>query len=214
APTLGQSLRVLWQPVLLPIYFLSALAYLAAGMGQTLLGNLITSSAIAGQPRDISRAWSISTFLEMAFMFAGIAFLKRFGLKKLVLVGILATAVRWLWVSQATSLGQIFASQALHGILVVGLMTGQQLCLARLLPENLQASGMAASSILNGGVAGMLGCFLAGWIWETWSIQCAYAVAGSILLVSAVLFWWLVPDLETVAGNPQAQDASSCQALR
>jgi len=197
-PSFRQSISVLWRPILLPVYAISALAYLASGMGQTLLGNLITSPAIAGQPRDISRAWSVSTFLEMAFMFAGIPFLKRFGLKTMILVGILATAIRWIWVSQATTLGQIYASQALHGILVVGLMTGQQMCLTRLLPSHLRTSGLAAASILNGGVAGMLGAFLAGWIWETWSIQHAYAVAGAILLFSALLFWRFVPDLEGI----------------
>lgn len=194
---LRQTLRALWQPPLPAIYLVSALATLAVVMGQTLLGNLITSPSLGGEPRDISRAWSISTFLEMAFMFAGIAFLKRFGLKNLVLVGMLATAVRWLWVAQATTLPEVFASQALHGLLVVGLMTGQQLCLGRLLPAHLQTSGMAFSSILNGGVAGMLGSFLAGWIWQLHSLQCSYAVAGGILLVSLVLFWRLVPDLET-----------------
>jgi hypothetical protein len=75
-------------------------------------------------------------------------------------------------------------------------MTGQQLCLARLLPAHLQTSGLAAASILNGGVAGMLGALLAGWIWQVRSLQCAYAVAGGILLLCTLLFWWLVPDLE------------------
>ena len=196
APSLRDSLALLWRPGLLPIYLIGALASLASNLGQNMLGNLITSPVIGGQARDISRAWSISTFLEMAFMFAGIFFLRRFGLKRMVLLGIFATALRWLWVSQATNLWEVYASQTLHGILVVGLMTGESLCLARLLPSGLQASGLAVAAILNGGVAGILGSSLAGWIWQAWSLQAVYLCAGLVLVLAGALFWWKIPDLE------------------
>jgi len=111
--------------------------------------------------------------------------------------------LRWFWVSQATGLPQIYASQTLHGIMVVGLMTGQSLCLARLLPPGRQASGMAVASILNGGVAGILGSSIAGWIWQTWSLRAVYGVAGVVLTLSGILFWVFVPSLEA-APAPEA----------
>jgi len=202
-PSLRESFALLWQPGLLAIYLTGALAYLSVGLGQSLLGNLVTSKEMGGQSWHINLAWCFSTLPELGFMFLGIPFLRRFGLKSMVLVGIFSNALRWFWVSQATGLPQIYASQTLHGIMVVGLMTGQSLCLARLLPPGRQASGMAVASILNGGVAGILGSSIAGWIWQTWSLRAVYGVAGVVLTLSGILFWVFVPSLEA-APAPEA----------
>jgi len=202
-PSLRESFALLWQPGLLAIYLTGALAYLSVGLGQSLLGNLVTSKEMGGQSWHINLAWCFSTLPELGFMFLGIPFLRRFGLKSMVLVGIFSNALRWFWVSQATGLPQVYASQTLHGIMVVGLMTGQSLCLARLLPPGRQASGMAVASILNGGVAGILGSSIAGWIWQTWSLRAVYGVAGVVLTLSGILFWVFVPSLEA-APAPEA----------
>jgi MFS transporter, PPP family, 3-phenylpropionic acid transporter len=198
APSLRESFSLLWHPGLLAVYLTGALAYLSVGLGQSLLGNLVTSKEMGGHSWHINLAWCFSTLPELGFMFLGIPFLRRFGLKSMVLVGIFSNALRWFWVSQAPDLPQIYASQTLHGIMVVGLMTGQSLCLARLLPPGRQASGMAVASILNGGVAGILGSSIAGWIWQTWSLRTVYGVAGIVLTLSGILFWFFVPNLERI----------------
>jgi MFS family permease len=171
-------------------------------MAGSVLGNFITGP-LDGSPRDISRAWALATGLEMGLMFAAIPFLRRFGVRALVLAGILSMVVRWAWVGASYGYGMFLWGQALHGLMVAGFFTGQNLFLARLLPPERVSSGTALASALNGGVMSTMGTWLAGQIWTMWGLRAVYFTSAAIALAA---FWFFL----RFAPRPDGADAAAC----
>lgn len=199
---LGEVVANLWKPRLRVVYWGGGFAFLAASMAGSVLGNYITGP-MGGTPRDISRAWALATGLEMGLMFAAIPFLRRFGVRALVLGGILSMVVRWAWVGASQGYGMFLWGQALHGLMVAGFFTGQNLFLARLLPPERVSSGTALASALNGGVMSTLGTWLAGQIWTVWGLRTVYFASAAIALVA---FWCFL----RLAPRPDGKDADAC----
>ncbi|MCB9496015.1 MAG: MFS transporter [Fibrobacteria bacterium] len=203
---LREVVSCLWKPGLRVVYWGGGFAFLASSMAGSVLGNLVTGP-LGGEPRDISRAWALATGFEIALIFAAIPFLRRFGVRALVLGGILSMVVRWAAAGLAPNYGVFLGTQVLHGLMVAGLFTGQNLFLARLLPPERVASGAALASALNGGVMSTLGTFLAGWIWQVWDLRTVYLVAAVISLLAFFFFLRFAPHPrgeETVDAIPDA----------
>jgi len=184
---LREVVASLWNRELWVVYFGGGLGFLCNAMGVTILANLITGPFHRG-PEDISKAWALATGFEMAFMMLAIPFVRRFGLKTLLVTGFLATSARWLLAGYSTSFEMLLAVQSLHGLMVVGVFTGQSLILARLLPSQRLSSGTAAASLLNGGVMSVVGSMLAGWIWQQWGVR-AVCFTTSVVALAAGLFY-------------------------
>lgn len=184
---LREVVGYLWRKDLRVVYWGGGFAFLASSMAGSVLGNFITGP-LEGRTRDISRAWALATGLELALMFLAIPFLRRYGVRSLVLAGIFSMVVRWLWVGLSPSYSVFLGAQLLHGLMVAGLFTGQNLFLARLLPSDRLSSGTALASALNGGVMSTLGTFLAGQIWECWGLRTVYMVAAAVSMGAFLFF--------------------------
>jgi len=189
---LGEVVASLWSRDLWVVYFGGGLGFMCNAMGVTVLANLITGPFHRG-PEDISRAWAIATGFEMAFMMLAIPFVRRFGLKTLLVTGFLATSARWLLAGFATDFEMLLAVQSLHGLMVVGVFTGQSLILARLLPPQRLSSGSAAATLLNGGVMSVAGSLLAGWIWQQWGVRAVCFATASVALSAGIFYLALGP---------------------
>lgn len=184
---LSEVVASLWNRKLWAVYFGGGLGYFCNAMGGTILANLITGPLGRG-PQDISRAWAVATGFEIALMMLAIPFARRFGLKALLVTGFVATAMRWTVSGLAMDYSWLLVAQTLHGMMVVGIFTGQSLILARLLPPQRLSSGMAAATLLNGGVMSVAGAMLAGWIWQCWGVRTVcFATAAAAL--AAGLFY-------------------------
>lgn len=191
---LKEVVAYLWRKDLRAVYWGGGFAFLASSMAGSVLGNFITGP-LDGRARDISRAWAIATGLELALMFLAIPFLRRFGVRNLVLAGIFSMVVRWLWVGLSPNYSVFLGAQLLHGLMVAGLFTGQNLFLARLLPADRLSSGTALASALNGGVMSTLGTFLAGQIWEFWGLRAVYCVSAGLSLGAFLFFLKYAPKI-------------------
>lgn len=190
---LGEVVASLWDRRLWVVYFGGGLGFMCNAMGVTILANLITGPFGRG-PQDISRAWSIATGFEMAFMILAIPFVKRFGLKTLLVSGFFATSLRWLLAGFATDFSMLLAVQSLHGLMVVGVFTGQSLILARLLPPQRLSSGSAAAALLNGGVMSVVGALLSGWVWQRWGVRTVCILTSVVAFAAGSFYWALGPD--------------------
>jgi predicted MFS family arabinose efflux permease len=186
---LTEVVAYLWRKDLRAIYWCGGLGYMAYGMAGSVLGNFVTG-VLHRPPAAISQAWAIATGIEMVVMFAAIPYLRRFGIRSLLLLGFFSTAIRYAWVGASTSYAMFLWAQALHGLMVAGLLTGQSLYLARRLPADRVSSGTAAAAILNGGVMTSAGAWLAGVLWAHCGLRWVYAVAGFIALLGGVTFWY------------------------
>jgi len=189
---LREVVASLWDRDLWVVYFGGGLGFMCNAMGVTILANLITGPFHRG-PQDISHAWTIATGFEMLFMMLAIPFVRRFGLKTLLVTGFLATSVRWLLAGFATDFETLLAVQSLHGLMVVGVFTGQSLILARLLPARRLSSASAAATLLNGGVMSVVGSLAAGWIWQVWGVRSVCMATSFVALAAGVFYLALGP---------------------
>lgn len=193
---LREVVGYLWRRDLRVVYWAGGFGFLASSMATSVLGNFVTGP-LGGRVNDISRAWALATGCEILFMFAAIPFLRRFGVRSLVLLGLSSMCVRWLWVGLAPSYAAFLGAQLLHGIMVAGFFTGQNLFLARLLPRDRVSSGTALASALNGGVMSVAGTFLAGQIWQHFGLRAVYFATTAVSLLALAVFWKLAPKPES-----------------
>jgi MFS family permease len=192
---LRAALAYLWNPRLRSVYFGCGLGYFCNALGVTVLGNYVTGP-LGGSPRDIARAWEVATGFEMAFLVLSIPFVRRFGLKNFVLLGLAGTSLRWALAAWAPGFQLFLISQTLHGLMVAGVFTGQSLLLARLLPADRLASGSAAAALVNGGIMSVAGSALSGWIWEMAGLRAVCWTTSGVAAVAMVYFWHFGPDPE------------------
>lgn len=184
---LSEVVASLWDRKLWAVYLGGGFGFFCNAMGGTILANLITGPLRRG-PRDISRAWAVATGFEIAFMFLAIPFVRRFGLKSLLVTGFAATSLRWVVSGVAADYAWLLVAQTLHGLMVVGIFTGQSLILARLSPPQRLSSAMAAATLLNGGVMSVAGALLAGWIWQRWGVRTVCFTTAAVALGAALFY--------------------------
>jgi len=184
---LSEVVASLWDRRLWAVYLGGGLGFFCNAMGGTILANLITGPLRRG-PQDISRAWAVATGFEMVFMMLAIPYVRRFGLKSLLVTGFVATSIRWTVSGLAADYSWLLLAQTFHGMMVVGIFTGQSLILARLSPPRRLSSAMAAAALLNGGVMSVAGAMLAGWIWQRWGVRTVCFATASVALVAAVFY--------------------------
>ena len=184
---LKEVVSSLWDPKLRAVYFGGGLGFLCNAMGVTVLANLVTGPFGRG-PEDISRAWAIATGCELVFMFLAIPFVRKFGLKSLLVTGFVATSLRWLLAGLATDFSMLLAVQSLHGLMVVGVFTGQNLVLARMLPPGRISSGTTAATLLNAGVMSIAGSMISGWVWELWGVRTVCFLTAAIAFAAGTFY--------------------------
>jgi MFS transporter, PPP family, 3-phenylpropionic acid transporter len=184
---LSEVVASLWDRQLWAVYIGGGLGFFCNAMGGTILANLITGPLRRG-PQDISRAWAVATGFEMVFMMLAIPYVRRFGLKSLLVTGFVATSVRWIGSGLAVDYSWLLVAQTLHGMMVVGIFTGQSLILARLSPPQRLSSGMAAAALLNGGVMSVAGAMLAGCIWQRWGVRAVCFTTAAVALAAALFY--------------------------
>lgn len=189
---LKEVVGYLWRKDLRIVYWAGGFGFLGSSMATSVLGNFVTGP-LGGQVGDISRAWALATGCEIFLMFAAIPFLKRFGVRRLVLLGLSSMCVRWLWVALAPSYASFLGAQVLHGVMVAGFFTGQNLFLAKLLPPGRVSSGTTIASALNGGVMSIAGTFLAGQIWLHFGLRAVFLASAAMSLLALAVFWAFAP---------------------
>lgn len=189
---LREVLGYLWRRKLWPVYLGGGIGYFCNAMGVTVLGILVTGP-LGRTKADIAGSWLIAATFEVGFMLLSIPFVRRFGLKTFLIVGLLGTALRWSIAGVAWNFHVFLLTQVLHGMMVAGVFTGQSLYLARLLPKRRIASGAAAAALVNGGVMSVAGSALAGWIWGVVGVRAVCETTAIVALGGAVFFWRFGP---------------------
>lgn len=183
----------LWDRKLMPLYFGCGIGFFCNSLGVSILPHLVTGP-LGRSDADIARAWSVATSFEMIYMVLSIPFVKRFGLKRFIILGLAATAVRWALAALAGDYRWFLVAQSLHGLMVAGVFTGQSLALSRMLPPDRLASGTAAAALWNGGVMSVAGSFLSGWIWRWFGLSAVCWTTAIVAAFGCAIFWIFGPD--------------------
>jgi PPP family 3-phenylpropionic acid transporter len=117
--------------------------------------------------------------------------LARFSPRSLLAIGLAAGGVRWLGTAALDSLAWLGPLQALHAVVVLGLMLGAPLYLDGAVPPQLRSTAQAGFAVLSVGIGGTASSLLSGWLLEMGgpAAPCWAAGAGSLALALAVRRW-------------------------
>jgi PPP family 3-phenylpropionic acid transporter len=143
------------------------------GYGKRLIGGLWTLGVVA----------EIGVFLAMPWL------LRRFTLRALLLLALLAAVIRFLIIGWAvSSLVWLAGAQLLHGLTFGAFHAGSVAALNQWFDARQQARAQALYGSVSFGAGGMAGGLLAGWLWApfggvwAFSVSALFAVAGYALL--------------------------------
>ncbi len=121
--------------------------------------------------------------------------LKRFGPEKLLLAGLLLTAIRWLMIGYtAQSLYLLLVAQLLHAA-SFGVFHGAAIELIhRHFKGKVQGRGQAIYSSISFGAGVALGSFVAGIGWDYFSPQAVFTFSSIVAFSGTLVCWkWLKP---------------------
>lgn len=111
--------------------------------------------------------------------------------RSLLAIGLAAGGVRWLGTAATHSLVWIAPLQALHAVVVLGLMLGAPLYLDAAVPPQLRSTAQASFAVVSVGVGGTASSLLSGWLLEAGGVETPYWAAGlgSLVLALGVHRW-------------------------
>lgn len=117
--------------------------------------------------------------------------LARFSPRSLLALGLAAGGARWLGTAGLDSLAGLAPLQALHAVVVLGLMLGAPLYLDASVPPQLRSTAQAGFAVVSIGVGGTASSLLSGWLLEVGGPAAPYQVAGlgSLALAIAAPRW-------------------------
>lgn len=164
-----------------------ALANMAVFGAVSIIGNHMHHELTAS-PAQISKAWTIATFSEIPLIWLAILFMRRYGLKALMLTGLCTSTLRMLLIWQITDLHWFYATQVFHGLFFGATLSGIGIHLAHMYGTKSLHGMQMVSQLLYGGIATSLGGLASGWIWANFGLRSVYLVAFLCLLVATIWF--------------------------
>ena len=154
---------------------------------------LLVTRGYGGDFATVSRLWLIMLLPEIALLL-GLRRAHALGARGLLGLGIGAGGLRWLLCGVLESTTWLYAVQALHGAVVVGLLLGAPLYIHAVVSAELRSTAQALHSAVAMGLAGAASSLLAGWLLDLSGPAAPFAVGGALALALVVLLpWWLPP---------------------
>ena len=139
--------------------------------------------------------WSIGVVLEI-LVFAGSSWiLRRWHAAWVLLVSVLAAAVRWAMVALFADSAVLMAlAQATHALSFAAFFAASMQFLAIFFPGRQNGHAQGVFYGFSSGVGGVLGALLSGWVWERSGGEMAFLLASAVAVLACVVVWvWLRP---------------------
>lgn len=118
----------------------------------------------------------IAEILVMALLLP--YFLPKYGIRKTLVIGVLAWPVRYIIFAIGAPAWLVIASLTLHGFCYVFFFTASQIYVDTVAPKDIRASAQSLIILVTIGLGMYIGSFFAGWIQDIFSVQGA---AGEII---------------------------------
>jgi PPP family 3-phenylpropionic acid transporter len=134
--------------------------------------------ARGGDLDTVRRLWVVMLVPEMvliAFLGAAVA---RLGPRALLALGIAAGGVRWLLSGLLASLAWLAPVQALHAVVVAGLMLGGPLYIDAVVPAQLRSTAQALFGVVAVGLGGACSSLISGWLLQHAGPDAPYLAGG------------------------------------
>ncbi len=161
--------------------------------------------ARGGDLSSIRNMWILMLIVEIPLVLSTGSGLKRLGARGMLTVGVTVGGLRWILSALISDSNLLFAVQALHGVMVVGLNLGSPLYLDAVAPEKLRSTAQGVLSMVASGLAGILSNLSAGWLVDRSGIDALYLICGiGSLTLGALSFWILAPAQRRIDALPNA----------
>lgn len=188
------SLRQVWnwfkEGPTIPLLLLIVLANMTAFIGSSFIGNFVQNE-LQGGTKDVSIAWSIATFLELPFFAICIWVLNRFGLKKLIIFGMVSNALRLTLTGYTDTLWGLFAIQSLHGIFYGATLSGYSIYLNQFYKSHQIHHLNLFSSFLYGGIGSAVAGKLGAMLWDYDDLRFTYICSGILAIFVSLLLLFI-----------------------
>lgn len=149
--------------------------------------------AHGGSIRVISKMWLLMLSLEVPLIAAFGISVRRLSLRGIVMIGVVASAVRWLVSGYTTDLSVMTAAQVLHGVGVWGVIVCIPNYVDAVVPTSLRSTAQAALAMVAFGIGGVISSTLAGWLMDALGPRSPAQLGGTGALLLAVSLYWLLP---------------------
>lgn len=195
--------QLLTHPPLRRLVLFTFLAYLFLQGPMALFPVWVT--ARGGSIDTVSQMWVVMLVLEVPLVAYAGAGIRRLGARGLLQVGVICAGVRWLFCGLLDDLGLLFAVQALHAVVVTGLMLGAPLYLDEIVPERLRSTGQGLLAVAGVGIGGIASSLIAGWLLHQFGANAPYVIGGAGALVVGLATPWLLPVPSRLVVEPRAR---------
>ncbi len=145
-----------------------------------------------GDLTTIRNVWILMLIVEIPLVLSTGSGLKLLGARGLLIVGVMASGVRWILSALVADPVIFFAAQALHGVMVVGLNLGSPLYLDVVAPEKLRSTAQGVLSMVGSGLAGVLSNLTAGWLVDRTGVDFLYLASGIGSLMLGIVSFWIL----------------------
>ncbi|MDT8860796.1 MFS transporter [Alkalihalobacillus sp. MEB130] len=194
--------KVIW------FLFLVLLIAIPHRMNDSLLA--IYLADLGAKESHIGRAWTVATLCTVPVL-TGMAYLiRRFNEFALFVIAGFMYSLRWILYSFATEPITLIIFQIMHSLTFPVVFVSAITYLVRIIPDELRATGQTMFAAIFGGVAGIIGSSVGGWIYDFYSPQAAY-YSGSMLaligaLASFLTYLSLVKDRRSKVGKSRKHE--------
>lgn len=176
---------VLRQPFILVLLAASLLNQVAHGVYYNFFTIHLRDTGYA--PFTIAFLWAFAVAIEVWFIFKSGALIRRFGAVPLIVVALLAGAVRWGAYALSTSIWVFLLMQPLHAFTFGAFQMSAMHLIHDRFPEELRVSGQSFLMIASWGAGSLIGALMSGWAVEVLGAPWGYALCAGIGAAGAVL---------------------------
>ncbi len=150
-------------------------------------------AAHGGSIDTVSQLWVPMLLVEIPLVALSGASLERLGARGLLSIGVFAGGLRWAICGFFPDAPLIYPLQALHGVVVAGLVIGGPLYVEAAVPERLRSTGQNVLAMLGVSLGGISSNLSAGFLLERFGIDTPYQVAGIGGMALGALVWLFLP---------------------
>lgn len=195
----GDWRALLHNRVFLRLVAITFLAFLFLNGPMEIFPLLVTRER-GGDIGVVSLLWLVMLVPELL----GLLFFReadRLGARGLLAIGIAAGGLRWLLSGAIDSLPWLYATQLLHGVVVIGLMLGGPLYIHSVVSERLQSTAQGLHGAVALGLGGAVSSLMAGWLLDVAGTSAPFLVGGAGGLLLALLLPVLLPPEKAVRNS-------------
>ena len=187
----GQLSRLLCQPRIIALLFVFMLIQLSHGPYYALFSLFLEQKGYSGTATGL--LWATGVIAEIILFLFMPYLLTHFSLRKIILVSILLSILRWILISQyADQSNVLYFAQLLHAASFGSAHVAAVHMVHRHFGVNFQGIGQALYASVSFGLGGMLGSFYSGMFWQQFGAEQVFMGAGFVCIIAFLIAWlWI-----------------------